>query len=528
MLAVVFCAGSGVYGQDKWVSYESLLMEMVNRDVIAMFPSSGYVCGQFSSYDRKMKTPEQADWFANEDWCHFVGVEEKADRKEWVMMDSDGPGCIVRIWCTGPEIRGRLRIYIDDANEPVIEGNVVDLIGGRVLVGEPLSAVRARGRNLYLPIPYAKHCKVTYDGPNFWQSRDGRDPFYYQINYRTYETGTVVRSFSMDAFNAAKETLQQSRQLLLTPWKTAEEKPVSPHTVALDGAGSVVSTTIAGPGAIYRMSLKLEAEDIEQATRSVVLVMEFDGEKAVWAPVGEFFGSGIGVNPYRGWWRMVAKDGTMTCYWPMPFAKGCKISLQNFGKEAVKATLVADKKNWNWDDRSMYFHANWRYKYPVDSQPHFDWNFIEVQGQGVMVGDTLSLLNGNADWWGEGDEKIYIDGEEFPSHVGTGTEDYYGYAYCTPEFFEDPFHAQPRADGPRNFGRVTNTRSRSLDAVPFRKSLRFDMELWHRTKTQMAYATTTYWYARPGATCNIAPAPELAAKKIAPVPAPWKESEQGQ
>jgi len=506
------------------ITFGSLLEEMVDRDRIARFPDPEYTCRQFSSYDRGMVSPEDKEgWFANGDFSQFLGVEERDGRREWVMMDVDGPGCIVRIWCTGPDIRGTLRIYVDGQDSPVISGKAVDLIGGIALVGEPLSAVRARGQNLYLPIPYARHCKVTYDGPNFWETRKNEDPFYYQINYRTYAPGTAVESFSPAAFKRDRQVLQRVQRLLLAPWETVPaDNAVRTESLTMTKEDSQ-PLVITGSRAICRMTVQLDAADLEKATRTTVLVMECDGEQTVWAPVGEFFGSGLGANPYRGWWRMVAKDGTMTCYWPMPFEKQCTIRLLFLGDQPVRATLGVQSKPWTWDDRSMHFRANWRHRYPVESQPHFDWNYITIQGRGVLVGDTLALMNGVMGWWGEGDEKIYIDGESFPSHVGTGTEDYYGYAYCTPEFFEDPFHAQPRADGPRNFGRVTNTRSRSLDAIPFHTSLRFDLELWHWEKTTMAYATTTYWYARPGATCNIQPDPEEAAKGPAPVPSLWKD-----
>jgi len=505
------------------VTFGSLLEEMVDRDRIARFPDPEYTCRQFSSYDRKMVSPDDpAGWFANGDFSQFLGVEEHGGRKEWIMMDAEGPGCIVRIWCTGPNIRGTIRIYLDGQDSPVIAAKAVDLVGGMAMVGEPLSAVRARGRNLYLPIPYARRCKVTYDGPNFWETRKNEDPFYYQINYRTYAKGTQVETFSPVVFKRDEKILQRVQRLLLTPWDALPPEDAvrkASLTATRETAGTLA---LDGPAAVCQMTLQLEAEDLEAATRQTVLVMTADGEQTVWVPVGEFFGSGIGVNPYLGWWRRVTKDGTMSCYWPMPFENKCTICLLTLGKQPVRATLNVWTKDWTWDDRSMHFRANWRHRYPVPSQPHFDWNYIDIKGQGILVGDTLVVMNGVMGWWGEGDEKIYIDGETFPSHVGTGTEDYYGYAYCTPEFFEDPFHAQPRADGPRNFGRVTNTRSRSLDAVPFHTALRFDLELWHWEKTTMAYGTTTYWYARPGATCNIKPDPETAAKGPAPVPSLWK------
>ncbi len=505
------------------IRFESLLKEMIDRDVIARFPEPAYRCLQVSSYDPKTKSVDEPGWFANEDWSFFRGVDEKDGRKEWIMLDVDGPGSVVRMWCTGPMITGHIRIYIDGAPNPVIEGKAVDIIGGKALVGDPLSAVRARGLNLYLPIPYSKHCKITYDGPNFWETKNNQDPFYYHVNYRTYAAGTSVESFDSDTLKKNTALIEQVSMLLLTPAKAGDPSMTGTTNLQISGTGGKSSHSLAGPGALRRLTLKFKAANAEQALRSTVLSMEFDGEKTVWCPLGDFFGSGVGLNPFQSWWQTVEKDGTLRCFWPMPFEKSCSIHVENLGKEPIDATVTVEQGAWKWDDRSMHFRANWKFRYPFESQPAFDWNYLKATGRGVLVGDVLTLLNTNADWWGEGDEKIYVDGEAFPSHLGTGTEDYYGYAYCTPEFFQDPFHAQPRADGPRNFGRVTNMRVRSLDAIPFEKSLQFDIEVWHWTKATMEYATTVFWYARPGAVCDAIPLPEIAAREVVPVPAPYRK-----
>ena len=68
-------------------------------------------------------------------------------------------------------------------------------------------------------------------------------------------------------------------------------------------------------------------------------------------------------------------------------------------------------------------------------------------------------------WWGEGDEKVWVDGESFPSHFGTGTEDHYGYAWAT-RVFQGPFCNEPRA-GPATRGITPTPARRSLDAIPF-------------------------------------------------------------
>jgi hypothetical protein len=220
----------------------------------------------------------------------------------------------------------------------------------------------------------------------------------------------------------------------------------------------------------------------------------------------------------------VTDDGTMHAFWVMPFAESCTLTIHNLGKQDVSlADGAVQIGDWDFDDRSLHFHATWRQYTKIDTGPRkdqtgkgaFDVNYVEINGEGQYVGDTLTLFNGIDAWWGEGDEKIFIDGESFPSHVGTGTEDYYGYAWCRPECFQAPFHAQPTGAGNLAGGFSVNSRYRSLDAMPFSKSLKFDMELWHWRNTRMNYAPATFWYARPGAQCNVAPDPASARLPVA-------------
>ena len=131
----------------------------------------------------------------------------------------------------------------------------------------------------------------------------------------------------------------------------------------------------------------------------------------------------------------------------------------------------------------MHFHAKWRTA-DMKTRPFRDWTYCDLKGKGVFVGDMLSLMNPVAAWWGEGDEKIFVDGETFPSWFGTGSEDYYGYAWSNPEPFQHPYHNQTRCDGTGtggNLGRTSVNRFHILDDIPFEKSFRFDMEFWHWT-----------------------------------------------
>jgi hypothetical protein len=99
-----------------------------------------------------------------------------------------------------------------------------------------------------------------------------------------------------------------------------------------------------------------------------------------------------------------------------------------------------------------------------------------------------------------------VDGEKFPSHFGTGTEDYYGYAWCWPGLFVHAYHNQPRCDGPGNYGRTSVNRFHIVDRIPYTKDFKFDMELWHwNEKCKVNMAVVSYWYARPGGTDGFKP-----------------------
>jgi hypothetical protein len=239
--------------------------------------------------------------------------------------------------------------------------------------------------------------------------------------------------------------------------------------------------------------------------------------------LGDFFGTGYKIRPYRTWYTEVTGSRELSCEWVMPFEKSASVSVVNVGEQPVTVEVAeAQVSDWEWDDRSLHFHATWRQLSAVDTggdrgmegNNAFDVNYVTVEGKGVFAGDSLTIFNGAAHWWGEGDEKIYVDGESFPSHFGTGTEDYYGYAWCRPEFFEAPFHAQPEGGGNLAGGFSVNNRFRALDAIPFERSLRFDMELWHWAETKVDYAPATFFYARPGASNNVPPDPETAARKV--------------
>ncbi|REE00148.1 glycoside hydrolase family 172 protein [Marinoscillum furvescens] len=507
------------------ISIESLLNEMVDREAITRFPEKDFRLKQESSYNRASKTPEDTvGWFTNHDFNsketdqNFVRIEEKNGAKEWVLMDHQGPGAIVRTWMpfNGPKKPGTnsvIKFYLDGAEEPALEGNMLGLLDGTGLIPFPFAHQSLRSAISFFPIPYAKSCKVTVT----------EKPFFFQFTYREYEEGTKVKTFTMEDFQAKEKQIASVGDMLLAPQSYQEGAPQSLKQRLTTG-DEVSMSLPSGSKAIRNLKLKLGSYQDSTVTRSVVLKMEFDGQPTVWCPIGDFFGSGIGLNPFQGWYRTVADDGTMSCRWVMPYQESAKVSVVNLGEAAVEIELEAEVADYTWDENSMYFNATWRGEYPVATRPFSDWNYVTLKGRGVYVGDALTIWNPVKKWWGEGDEKIWVDGEDFPSIFGTGTEDYYGYSWggMSNDFYEHPFHAQPASNvynknnrkteaefGDRNTQLYsTETRTRALDVMPFGSSLQLDMEVWSWTDCQMEYGVGVYWYGDATTTSNRTPDPE--------------------
>jgi len=513
---------------EKQVSLKSLLSEMTDRQHLTLYPDPFYTLKQSGSYDRKTVSPNEPGWFANADYTQFDGVDTIEGRKEYVLLDTDGPGAVVRWWMTFAgkgSYNGIVRIYIDNEEIPVVRDSILKVISGHLLCGDPLSSsvspltgLYQRGHNLYLPIPYSRHCKITYECDSIRISGEIRKPsIYYNICYRTYDPGTIVESFSIKRLESAAALIGKVNRQLSNP---GVNEPAGIKTISKTGqirrAESLQINPADGSSAISRIELTLKSDNYAQALRSVVLAISFDGLLTVWVPAGEFFGTGYMRSSSNTWNSYADSSGLMSSFWLMPFRKSCSVKLINYGNVNSDAELKVETVPYRWEPKSMYFGASWHEYHNFNaagakstggSGHHSDLNFVDIEGSGVYAGDAITVFNTADAWFGEGDEKIFVDGEQFPSSIGTGTEDYYGYAWCRPEIFSHPFIAQPSGQGNFNPGQTINMRYRSLDAIPFRESISSNIELWHWVNTVINYSMTSYWYVLPDFSSNTLPSP---------------------
>ena len=520
------------------ISLESLLNDISRRESLTYYPKDEYKLIQASSYNRKSVSPDSAGWFANADMSHFIRVEEQNGRREFVMLDTEGPGAIVRWWMTFYKAQdGIIRIYIDNASEPVIEGSPDSLLSGSLLAAYPFSTSLQEGaplgeegrdydHNFYLPIPFARHCKITYecDSLRILYDYEGKrvekgyywPDVFYNICYRSYKKGTNVESFSMKVLKEAKPLLEKAGILLTeSTVNSSEEKAFG--KLLLPGDSIVIQIT-SDNKAICRLAVEMEAGKMNQSLRSVIIKASFDGQQTIWAPVGEFFGLGYSLNTHQTWMNMRDREGLMKSFWVMPFRKQCIISFINYGADTVNLKGNIGLSDYLWNKSSMYFGASWHEHYRIRSRTEdgspFDLSFVDITGKGVYVGDQVTLFNNTYHWWGEGDEKIFVDGEKFPSSFGTGTEDYYGYSFAREESFSHPFLSQPVGTGNMNWGPTINMRHRSLDAITFTKAIKPMIELWHWKDIEMNYALTAYYYIFPAYSNSVLPDIESVKRPV--------------
>lgn len=284
--------------------------------------------------------------------------------------------------------------------------------------------------------------------------------------------------------------------------------------------------TLQGAGIIKHIWMTI-ATDEHYHLKKLVLRIYWDNETtpSVETPLGDFFGLGLGTyHTFESRYLSVGSQKALNASFPMPFKKSARFTLTNEGEKRAHAVYynIDWEKHPSLPDDTAYFHAQYRQEYPtqsVVSEPwqsngeplinnaKTDWRenyvILEASGKGHYIGTTHSLIQNQGDWWGEGDDVIYVDGE--PTLIGTGAEDYYLGAWCYGGCGINPFgHAKPTFDyldygNPVNGGDNRGAqwslyRFHSQSPIPFNKSIKVTIEHGHANHRSDTYSSVAYWY----------------------------------
>jgi hypothetical protein len=264
--------------------------------------------------------------------------------------------------------------------------------------------------------------------------------------------------------------------------------------------------------------------------QEMLLRIYWDGQTrpAVEAPVGDFFANGFGKRSEVISLPVAVEDAdSYNCFWRMSFRKSARIEIVNQSTKPL--SLLYFNIDWIKLDKlakdTPYFYAQYRQEYPV--QKGKDYVLLETQGKGHYVGTVLSVRTRSPSWFGEGDEKIYIDGEAKASIWGTGTEDYFlsawGLKKTSTPFFGVSYFDQWGIVG----GHTCAYRWHVADPLVFQKGIKVTFEhfgwissdenpqrkvnSWNEREDD--YSSVAFWY-QTGPSTFTARAPSGAERRL--------------
>ena len=289
----------------------------------------------------------------------------------------------------------------------------------------------------------------------------------------------------------------------------------------IEAGETLTLADIEGSGAIQQIWMTPTGQ-----WRHTIMRIYWDDQEqpSVECPVGDFFASGWGRYAQISSQAVCVNPGSaFNCYWEMPFRKRCRITMTNIADDSMVIFFQINYTLTEVPGDAAYFHAQFRRVNPL---PYKDvYTILDgVKGQGQFVGTAMAWGVNNKGWWGEGEIKFYLDGDdEYPTICGTGTEDYFcgsynfdvgkekgGYREFTTPYAGMPLVIRPDGlyDSQQRFGLY---RWHIMDPIRFKADLKVTIQAlgWRKDRRYLPLqddiASVAFWYQE----LPTAPFPEL-------------------
>ncbi len=315
-------------------------------------------------------------------------------------------------------------------------------------------------------------------------------------------------------------------------------------SVRVPPGGSHRLGELRGPGVIRHLWITALGSDPDLLRRAALRIHWDDHDTpSVDAPLGDFFGCGFGetLNFASLPLAMMPQDGKgMNCFFPMPFRERARIEILNESERELSHLFYY--VDWEElpapDPEEGYFHACFRRQNPcegISDRGMSNWEFqmegknpsgadnyvvLDFQGRGHYVGCVLNVHNlrvsDRNNWYGEGDDMIFIDGDSLPTLHGTGTEDYFLTAWGPRQHFCGPYAGMTLPGGENYSGRVSMYRFHIEDPICFERSIRVTIEHGHANRRSDDWSSVAYWYAAEPGSPNT---PRVPVEERIPHPA---------
>jgi hypothetical protein len=294
---------------------------------------------------------------------------------------------------------------------------------------------------------------------------------------------------------------------------------------------------VQGAGIINHIWITIAPPPEQLSRNDIILRMYWDGNAfpSVESPIGPFFGQGWTESyPFASLPLAAGPvDGRgMVSYFSMPFAKGARIEVENQTGRSIDAfyyfvdyveveKLPEDMGRFcAWYNHELTEalpdgENEWGTLGPQGNNPDGKGNYVfaDIKGKGHYVGVNYYVHSPSPMWYGEGDDMIFIDGDEKPTLHGTGTEDYFNTSWCPKAIYSHPYYGYARVnDNIGWLGRTHVYRFHIADPVYFDKSLKVTIEHGHNNCLTLDLASVAYWYQALPLT-KLPPIPDKEARK---------------
>ena len=423
----------------------------------------------------------------------FLRIDETENFVEATLAEAICAGSITWIWSANPV--GTAVLYVDDSKTPALMLPFSDLLAGTFLpVRHPYASITAYGHNLHFPIVHTNSFRLAIRV----SERKELSELFYHVAWNSLDPNLQIHPFDLDSVDSSAPLLGALAAEFIEPSVETNESTRIVHRFALAPGASETIFETDRSGTIDLLELIAGSK---VALFDLWIEARWDGmsQPAVFCPLSMLAGVSTRFEDTHSLPSTVS-GGHVTIRWPMPFTSGTSLSCINRGEHShnIEAVVFVSEPLEEKDESRLRFHANYAKQESLSLTVRNVITLGEIAGPGRIVGCSLRVDSQSPSWWGEGDEIIWLDRYDKAAWRGTGTEDYFGFAWCSDQVFHHPLRGQTRADGSRSDRRIASMhRYHTLDRLPFYRYAKFEMEAWGLADGFMDYETTLMWYAVP-------------------------------
>jgi hypothetical protein len=475
------------YQPPPGVSWSSVLREASDIGSLAAPVQSWERSSHFSSSSTTGKVtlanlaPEV---LGDMDHGFFLKVEENADEVDATLAEMEGAGMITWIWSANPV--GTIRLFIDDEKIPILEMPFADFIRGTFLpVAYPYASITANGYNLHFPIIHQKYCRLVVRVP---QKADLATLFY-QVAWNALDPDERITPLSLQDIGQGEGPLKESAARFSHPM--GRDGHVEKEWIHLPAGASQTVFSASSPGVIKTLSFKGRSKSDLEALECAAY---WDGEDAPAFQCPLYMLAGVSAHlENMESFPVTVRKNRVEIRWPMPYRKA-RLELRNRAGKGIHLTCHVETAP---SAEGLRFRGTFNKHPGLRTEARNLLTLADVTGAGRIVGCNIQVYSETKQWWGEGDQIIYLDTMQSPAWRGTGTEDYFGFAWCSTETFDHLFRGQ---SGVYVYGSARLSamhRYHILDRLSFHDFAQFQTEAWGLAPGRMDYESLVLYYASP-------------------------------